>query len=316
MCDPCDAGIVYTEHSDLRAAPLLSLWSYESAARGPSRYAVERNHDGNATYWLERTDPLLNTILPGTAVSVVLNFGDCWATGPSLSRTTLLPQCAVIGPVTHARVLMVGSRVDAIGAVVPSAWVRDLFDVPASALIDEIVPLSEIWGHEDADRLVESLSPLSLRRRLATLSRALIARTVQSDIKAGVGHAASRLMAERRGQISIERVADRFGVTRQRLAREVFAATGLRPKLFARIARFQTAVPALLSADVSEWALVAPTLGFYDQAHMINEFREFAGSPPTAFFQPHDGGPSVHAAHLRGRPHEWRHGRDVLSPVG
>ena len=60
------------------------------------------------------------------------------------------------------------------------------------------------------------------------------------------------------------------------------------PKLFARITRFQSLVRALLSSDVSQWVSVAPAVGFYDQAHMINEFRAFAGSSPTVFFQPHD----------------------------
>ena len=57
--------------------------------------------------------------------------------------------------------------------------------------------------------------------------------------------------------------------------------------LFARIARFQGLVYSLLSTDVSEWAGVAPDAGFYDQAHMIDEFRSFTGAPandllPTA----------------------------------
>jgi AraC-like DNA-binding protein len=56
---------------------------------------------------------------------------------------------------------------------------------------------------------------------------------------------------------------------------------------------------------VSEWVAVAPAVGFYDQAHMINEFRAFAGSPPTEFFQPHGGGVDPLMIQLRGRPCEW-----------
>jgi AraC-like DNA-binding protein len=53
------------------------------------------------------------------------------------------------------------------------------------------------------------------------------------------------------------------------------------------------------------WASVASDTGFYDQAHMINEFRDFAGAPPTTFFKPHD--PAIDPVHirLRGRPSEW-----------
>jgi len=94
-------------------------------------------------------------------------------------------------------------------------------------------------------------------------------------------------------------------ISRQRLARGFHDATGLSPKLFARIVRFQGLVHALLSNDVAAWASVASDAGFYDQAHMINEFRDFAGAPPTTFFKPHD--PTINPSHirLRGRPSEW-----------
>jgi len=305
MCDPNYPGVVYTEHSDLRVGPLLSVWSYESQARGPRRQAVERNRDGNHTYWLERSDPLLNTILPGTAVSVVMNFGERWAAGRSLATSALLPQCAIVGPVTRARILRIGTRVDAIGAVLSAARSHEAFGVPPSALVDEIVALDEVWGSSDVERLFESLASLPVRRRLTTLSHALLTRTARADTSEDIGHAASRFMTSRRGRVSIEEMAGRYGVTRQRLARTFSTATGMTPKLFARISRFQAVLTALLSSDVSEWVSVAPAVGFYDQAHMINEFREFAGSPPTEFFLPHRTG-DVPSVRRRGRPHEWQ----------
>ena len=100
-------------------------------------------------------------------------------------------------------------------------------------------------------------------------------------------------------------MARSHGLSRQQFARRFCAAAGLPPKLFARITRFQALVQVLLSTDVSRWASVSPAVGFYDQAHMINEFRAFAGSPPTVFFRPHDGDIDPAKIELRGRPSEW-----------
>lgn len=114
-------GVLYTEYQRLRAhTPLLSLWSFRSSPRKPGRPAILQTSDGDQEYWLERSDPLLNTILPGTAVSLVVNLSDAWAAGRTLVSTEVLPPACVIGPVTRARVLHVGRNVHAVGAVLPA----------------------------------------------------------------------------------------------------------------------------------------------------------------------------------------------------
>lgn len=304
MSEPSEFGVLYTEHADLRVTPVASVWSYETQARGRHRRPVERDPIGNCVYWLEPSDPLLNTILPGTETSVVVNFANRWAAGRSLATSALLPRLAVVGPVTRARVLRVGVRVDAIGAVLPATHSHSVFGVPPAHLVDQIVPLDDLWNRSDVEALFESLSALPLRLRLSELCRVLIPGSAGSLDR--LGHAASRAIAMRGGRVSIEEMASRHGFNRQEFARRFSTATGMTPKMFARITRFQSLVQALLSTDVSEWASVAPGVGFYDQAHMINDFREFAGSAPTVFFQPR--GETVHARklQLRGRPSEWQ----------
>jgi AraC-like DNA-binding protein len=77
MSDPSAVGVVYTEYLSVRATtPVASLWSFHSCERGRGRRAIVQHADGSQEYWLERSDPLLNTILPGMAVSIVVNFGD------------------------------------------------------------------------------------------------------------------------------------------------------------------------------------------------------------------------------------------------
>src|SRR5713226_10398281 len=121
MSDSSEVGVLYTEHSELTAMTpeVTSLWSYETRSRGRDRRSIVRNPDGSVEYWLDRSDPLLNTILPGTGVSLIVNFGDMWAAGRSLATSRLLPRVCVVGPVTQARILRVGRSVHTVGAVVP-----------------------------------------------------------------------------------------------------------------------------------------------------------------------------------------------------
>jgi AraC-like DNA-binding protein len=305
MSDPFDLGVLYADHPALAAGtPLLSLWSYESRARELSVRSCGSVNPPHQ-YWLHRSDPLLNSVLPGTTVSIVVNLGDRWATGRSLPATSLLPPVAVFGPFTQPRLLRVGRHVRAMGAVVPAILARDLFGVPAPGLVNQIVPLDDMWPRHDVERLRDRLIDLSPAEGLVTLRDDLLRRLQLTARVPTMEGAAAGLLTARRGAVAIETMAAHYGVSRQRFARRFHEATGVPPKLFARIARFQGLVYSLLSTDVSQWADVAPAAGFYDQAHMINEFRSFAGAPPTTFFQPHDDTIDPSRIQVRGRPSEW-----------
>jgi AraC-like DNA-binding protein len=177
--------------------------------------------------------------------------------------------------------------------------------VSASELVDQIVPLEDLWARTDVERLFASLSGAELRRGLSALKDELLVRIGRAISREPVGQTAPGLITLHAGRVSIDDMARSHGLSRQQFARRFCAAAGLHPKQFARITRFQTLVHALLSTDVSRWASVAPAVGFYDQAHMINEFRAFAGSPPTRFFRPHDCNIDPARIQLRGRPSEW-----------
>jgi AraC-like DNA-binding protein len=303
MSDP--TGVLYTDHRHLRgAAPVVSLWSYASCARTHQRHPVVINANGSREFWLDRSDPLLNTILPGTAVSLIVNRGDAWAAGRSLARSALLPRICVVGPFTQPRLLHVGRSVDAVGVVIPVVMTYGLFGVPATELVDQIVDLQDLWGQDPVERIGAAMAGLSPQACVALLRDEVVSRLGRIDSDA-IALGATRAIQRGAGTVSVDRLARHHGMSRQLFARRFAAAAGVRPKLFARITRFQSLVHMLLTTDVSQWAAQASAAGFYDQPHMINEFREFAGSSPTVFFQPHGGETARAGIELRGRPSEW-----------
>jgi len=306
MSDPFDLGVLYTDHPALAAGtPLASMWTYESHLREAGRRSVESAADGRREYWLHRSDPLLNTMLPGTHISIVVNLGDRWAAGRSLPASSLVPRLAVAGPFTRAQFLRVGRRVLAAGTVFPSVLAPDVLGVPASALVDQIVPIQDLWPRANVEQLDAAISSRTLADGLVALRDAVLRKIEPVAQVQTLERAAARLLVARGGRLAIDRVAAHYGLSRQRFARRFQESAGLSPKLFGRIVRFQGLVYTLLSRDVSQWASVAPEAGFFDQAHMINEFRSLAGAPPTVFFQPHDLSMDPGLVTLRGRPSEW-----------
>lgn len=300
------AGVLYTDHRHLRgAAPVASLWSYASCARTPERPPVVVNTNGSREFFLDRSDPLLNTILPGTTVSLIVNRGDAWAAGRSLASSAQLPRICVVGPFTKPRILHVGRSVDAAGVVIPVVMTFGLFGVPASELVDQIVDLQDLWGRDPVERIGAAMAGLSPQACVALLRDEVVTRLGRLESGDTIALGATRAIQRSAGTVPVDRLARHHGMSRQLFACRFAAAAGVPPKLFARITRFQGLVHMLLSTDVSQWAAQASAAGFYDQAHMINEFRGFAGASPTVFFQPHGGEAERVDIELRGRPSEW-----------
>jgi AraC-like DNA-binding protein len=90
------------------------------------------------------------------------------------------------------------------------------------------------------------------------------------------------------GDLRIEELAARLGVSRQHIAAQFRDQVGLSPKLYARICRFRRATAALKTAPARaagtpDWAQIALDCGYFDQSHLIHDFHEFADSAPERF---------------------------------
>jgi AraC-like DNA-binding protein len=73
-------------------------------------------------------------------------------------------------------------------------------------------------------------------------------------------------------------------VSPRHLRRLCLETAGVSPKHLARILRFRKAAEALGQGRVN-WADHAAAHGYFDQAHMIRDFHEFAGCTPGRFLQ-------------------------------
>jgi AraC-like DNA-binding protein len=91
----------------------------------------------------------------------------------------------------------------------------------------------------------------------------------------------SRLQASR-GSVTVEDLAADVGWSRRHLSEVTRRELGLPPKVLARLLRFAHASNKRDRAAVHGWAAVAAECGYYDQAHLIRDFRAFAGTTPTA----------------------------------
>jgi AraC-like DNA-binding protein len=182
---------------------------------------------------------------------------------------------------------------------------RAVFGVPVRALVDRTVRVTDLWGASGA-RLTASLVAAGpdTARVLALLQEAVLARAGASSassadlrvspavggfapVDGGLLAAAIRSLSAEPGRLAD--VAAGLGVSERHL-RNLFAREiGLSPKHFARITRLRR---VLDQAGTRRWSAVAGDAGFFDQAHMISDFRALMGVPPAAYLNGRTPGPT------------------------
>ena len=84
------------------------------------------------------------------------------------------------------------------------------------------------------------------------------------------------------GMTSVDRLASDAGISSRQLER-VFCARLDSTRTAGRIIRFQQVFRAVEQCN-SAWAEVAIACGYYDQAHLIRDFNQFARQTPAVLF--------------------------------
>lgn len=82
--------------------------------------------------------------------------------------------------------------------------------------------------------------------------------------------------------IKINRLAKELNLSRRHLLRRFIDSTGLSPKQFAGIIRFQKAL--YLKREGYHWGDIAENCGYFDQSHFIKEIERYVGTTPEKIF--------------------------------
>jgi AraC-like DNA-binding protein len=93
---------------------------------------------------------------------------------------------------------------------------------------------------------------------------------------------ASRLLLSR-DRISIDWLARESALSCRQFGRLFALRTGVGPKLFARIARFDRAYLLKNHYPERDWLAIAVACGYHDYQHLVRDYRDFTGMTPPGF---------------------------------
>src|SRR5436305_3145563 len=162
-----------------------------------------------------------------------------------------------------------------------ASW--QLFRIPPAQFADQKFEADAVFGPWIAElwlKLAE-VETFSDRVRLATETLLPFAQRATPQTRT-MAAAESLLRAD--SGMRIEQLARDSWMTIRTFERKFVGEMGLSPKLFARLRRFQMALDRK-RASRARWLDVAHDLGYFDQMHMVKEFRAFGGEAPSRLLQ-------------------------------
>ncbi len=218
----------------------------------------------------------IQRVVPDGRAEFIFNLGNPYETFTG-GVWKCQPECFLFGQITGPLLLRPSgpTRIAAIRFHTHTAGL--LLKVPMPEIADTALPLGDISGRlaRRFDILREARTP---RAQAAVLDRIVIA---LAGATAGEDTLVAAAISRLSQSMSVSAAARHTGLSPRQLERRFHQSTGIPPKLFARMQRFQRVFPALESESTG-WTGTALACGYYDQSHLIRDFREFAGKPPAA----------------------------------
>ncbi len=226
-----------------------------------------------------------DTVFPSGCMEIIFNLGtgkwqianrDVFVTNPSIELWGQITQPLAVKSI--GKNTMLGIR------FYPHAAAYFLND-KVGLFNNQVVDFRELSGSPVQTLYSKLLETTAWNKRIKLVEDFLSHRLSFSERKLGKVAVVSNIMNELRGEDffdNIENVASRYGITSRYLQKLFLQYTGLTPKLYSKINRFQNSLRLVTKKDTSLTS-IAYDCGYFDQSHFIREFKSFTGFTPSGY---------------------------------
>jgi len=231
------------------------------------------------------TDHSKEKLLPDASMELIIDLGEgakklydrrdrakyagfqrCWISG-------MQRQYLVIG--TEQGSSMMGAHFRTGGAA-------PFFGFPMSELAEDVVELDLIWKREILALREQLLEAESVEQKFDLLEGYLVGKA-QSRLEPDKTIAAALNTLRSWPVMPLRELASRLGLSHKQMISRFDCRVGLTPKQISRLIRFRNSLALAHRMESPDWPDLAADCGYYDQAHMIHEFQEFAGMTPAEY---------------------------------
>ena len=236
------------------------------------------------SYREETTTFVRRRELPGVRVVMIINLGEpIRVQAPGASGWDEQPDGFLAGMHDTYAITETGGSQGGVQVDLTPIGAHLLLGLPMHELSQHVVTLEEMFGRGGTLlREAVALAP-DWAGRFEVVDEFLLtlldrARSPVPSVTRALGR-----LHESGGTVPVGVLAAEIGCSRRHLISRFREQVGVTPKLAARIFRFERAVALVDARTEMGWAEIAQACGYYDQAHMIRDFHQFAGCAPSEF---------------------------------
>lgn len=231
---------------------------------------------GRIPYRRERIAPTGSTV-------AVFVLGDPILETPDNGRgsTFLAEQGFLIGPHTGPVINEPTGETHAVGVVTTPIGCPAVFGIGPSTIRGRVIDLLEAWRPAESTRkaIVAVDDPAEI---LAVLQDRLLANLYPEPPGIERVERAVELLQDDPAR-PVADVADRLGVSHGHLDREFTRIVGLSPGALSKLLRVRRLLEEIDVSGEIPWSGLAVELGWFDQAHLIRDFKRHTGVTPSKY---------------------------------
>ena len=228
-----------------------------------------------------------DVVFPSGFTEIIFNLGEGTWASPDGNNYKITPQIELWGQVTKpmqikskGKHLMLGARFFPHAA---GYFLREDIGQFNNIVSD----LSDVLGASIKTLHSRLLETNDLIRRIELVEKFLLKR-LSTDRKLNIRIEEIGLLLHNINknytESSISIIASQHGISTRYLHKLIYQYTGLSPKVYNKINRFQHSLK-LITKNAASLTSIAYDCGYFDQSHFIRDFKSFTGVTPSGYLE-------------------------------
>lgn len=231
-------------------------------------------------------DPGRYRLFANSCPELIFHYHNCFYDCTPGQPPSVSPLMHLCGQTHQYREMTAQGPFGIVGAFLYPYSIPAFFGYEGMECTNLLVETAFLTGH-GMPGLLERIALAGNDRARIALIAAFLLEQLKKQARApeAVMQACVQQIIRNRGAAPVESMAKWLHISNRQFERRFLTTTGIPPKLFSRITRFQSALRLHAQQPARRLTTLAMDCGYSDQSHFIRDFRAFAGLSPKDYFK-------------------------------